>query len=131
MADLGGASSEPPPIDYREYFRRPILDLAADAEIQRQIDFPPHEFWIGWMESYLLIDPACTRSNPVAVASFSPLELVALADFNALIAALPDEPDKMWSRASLDNEPWPEIRRTARALLDLFDEAAGEPPLRP
>ena len=102
----------------RDVIAASLKELAAPADIQRALDFPPYEFCLFWHE-YTVVSLG-ERANPDEVAKFDSAELRAFAEFDDWLGRLPPESDPMWNRRNLDAAPWPEIRARAGELLAIL-----------
>ena len=93
--------------------------LAADTDEQlRAVDGLPEELRLTWEDFYSPVDERRPRANDEGVAQFTPSERAALVEFDDYLWSLPPEPDPMWHRDALDQEPWPQARAKAAELLN-------------
>jgi hypothetical protein len=104
-------------------FRANILEwltvLASDAEVQlRAVDGLPEELRLKWYSCFFAIDDREPDVNLEGLAQFSAAERAALNAFDDYIWSLPPEPDPMWHRDALNEQPWPQVRARAAELLN-------------
>lgn len=104
-------------------FRANIIDwlsvLAADVDEQlRAVGGLPEELRLSWESCFLAVDERNPNSNGEGLAQFTPSERAALVEFDSYMWSLPAEPDPMWHRDALDEEPWPQVRAKAAGVLN-------------
>jgi len=106
-------------IDFRAFILEWLEVLASDAEAQlKAVDGLPEELRLQWQASFFAVDDRDPSANEEGLAQFSPAERAALNAFDDYIRSLPPEPNPMWHRDALGEEPWPQVRARAAQLLD-------------
>ena len=104
-------------------FRASIIDwlsvLAADAEEQLvAVDGLPEELRLTWESCFFAVDERDPTADKEGLAQFTQGERRALVEFDNYMWSLPPEPDPMWHRGALHEEPWPQVRAKAAELLN-------------
>jgi hypothetical protein len=110
-------------------FRDNIIDwlsvIAADADEQlKAVGGLPEELRLSWEASFFAVDERDPMANEEGLAQFTPSERAALVEFDCYMWSLPPEPDPMWHRDALNEQPWPEVRAKASALLNRLQTRA-------
>lgn len=116
-------------MDFRAGILNWLAVLASDAEAQlNAVDGLPEELRLSWEGAFFTVDDRDPMANDAGLGQFSAAERAALNAFDDYLWSLPPEPDPMWHRDALNQDPWPEVRARTAELLDLMERGGTAPP---